>query len=334
MARPTGIRIDLFRFALGATMIAALFAALPAMATGDAATIRIARHTEFLRIVIATAKRLNATPSLSRNGRQLSIILPASLHLALPSRLVTPITAIRQPRKHGGKRMSLLIGFGTPMALRHNMVLPAAGRPGFRLVLDFQAIAKTKPVPAEPLASIPVPPPPDAVLKQAGFVSGRFGLSDTDLLAQLAATEAPDQNPVRMTIDAGTEQARPLVRIGRQSPRYGRFQTIYEFTALHHRLAGISAEWGKDAANPLDDDTAQDLMVSLSAALAFIGFDPTSSELGAPLAGDGRIGFSGLDRSGRLATLAIYPIPAPRGSEAEAGGLFLRLTMTDPAVTD
>jgi hypothetical protein len=320
MARPTHRMIESFRFALVA---AALIGTSPA-AADDTASLRIARHGEFLRIVIATAKRLDVQPILSGNGRQASIALPAALRPVLPNRLPAPVTAIRQPRRH----KALVISFGTAMTIRHAITLPALRRAGFRLVLDFAALAKpdaaAPPVPAE------APPPPDAVLKQAGFQTARFGLGDAELLAELGQSETP----VRMTIDAGTRAAQPLIRIGGQSPRFGRFQTIYEFTAKSRRLAGISAEWGKDPADPLGEDKAQDLLVSLSAALAFAGFNPTSSELGAPLSGDGRIGFSGLDGAGRLATLAIYPLPEPRGTEPGAGGLFLRLTMVDPAVAD
>jgi hypothetical protein len=334
MAQPQLTALPVLRIALRAVLAAALLSAAPALA-GETALLRIGEHDGMLRIVIETGKRLDSAPSLSPTGRRLSISLPGSEHLVTPRATPAAVTAIRQRLHHNHRRATLLIEFRGAMALSHNMLLPSIQRPGFRLVLDFRA--RIQPEPHRPTTSVTPPPPappPDVLLRQAGFVPMRFGMNDTDLLAQLADLAAASPSPVRMTIDAGTTSARPLIRTGWQAPRFGRCHTVYEFTAASHRLSAISAEWGKDATDPLDDDALQDLFIEMSAGLIADGFKPTGPALGAPLADHGRIGFSGLDASGRLATLSIHALAVAGDADAASPGLFLRLTMTDPAIID
>jgi len=247
---------------------------------------------------------------MAPDGLSATVALPA-LRPVSPPNLTPPLKAIRAPPQHG-----LFLEFRSPVTLRHSMVLPTVAQPGYRLVLDFA-------IPGKPV------PPPESALQQAGFAPEQFGSHDSDLLTFLKTLPDTDGAPVRMTVGSGSPSARPLIHIGRQTARFGRFQMIYHFTPADHRLAVITAEWGNDPDHPLDDDQLQDLLDGLSDALASAGFKPTSSEMNAPLAGGGRIGFSGLDGKGRLATLAIEPLP-----HAGKGHIFLRLTMADPSIAE
>ncbi|HVJ51924.1 MAG TPA: hypothetical protein VM689_05645 [Aliidongia sp.] len=263
-----------------------------------------------MRVVVETRKRHEATAVMAPDGLSATVALPA-LRPVSPPNLTPPLKAIRAPPQHG-----LFLEFRSPVTLRHSMVLPTVAQPGYRLVLDFA-------IPGKPV------PPPESALQQAGFAPEQFGSHDSDLLTFLKTLPDTDGAPVRMTVGSGSPSARPLIHIGRQTARFGRFQMIYHFTPADHRLAVITAEWGNDPDHPLDDDQLQDLLDGLSDALASAGFKPTSSEMNAPLAGGGRIGFSGLDGKGRLATLAIEPLP-----HAGKGHIFLRLTMADPSIAE
>jgi len=298
-------------------------AATPGTRQQGVAIVRLGQHGDFTRIVIETSRRFELVPALSPDGKLVAVAFPPSLGLVLPHRLEAPISRLSEMHRRNGRPPRLLIWFDRPVTLRSNFILPIVSRPGFRLVLDFEAVGET--------IEQPPAPEPDAILKEAGFVAARFGLDDHALLAQLA--DQPDGEPaaVRMTIDVGTTAARRLIRIARQSAQFGRFQTLYELTSTDHRLAGIVAEWGKDPQKPLDEEAAEDLLINLSVALTADGFSPTSAELGKPLADAGRIGFSGIDPAGRLATLSVHALPS---GTAEPAGLFLRLSMVDPAVAE
>jgi hypothetical protein len=301
----------------------------------ETAVVRLGRHDDVVRVVIETPSRLDFQQSLTKDGRQSTVTLPAALTVQLPKGMIAPLAAIRVPSARKDTTTTVLLKFRVPVELKHAMILPSLTQPGFRLTLDYRMTVPQEPqpkpsdTPAIAVAAAPRAPVAADLFKLAGFRSARFGMTDAQVLEVINGEADPDQSAVRMVVNPGKPESKLIITVNRLVAPFGQVQTVYEFLPDSRRLVGISADWGREPGAGLDNRTVQEIVRALTQDLRNANFRPSSTAFDAPLAGGGRIGFSGIDKAERLATVSIYPLPMPPGEPTDATPHYIHLSILD-----